>query len=204
MTEKQQRTIFDIAMDNLKRDGVRKEDTLEYAIDQGRTTHKAPLTDEERERLRKNVLNRHSIAVRNEITRIYLRYFSKKSVDGIDGKELGDTLVECFNNQWSNTYKCFNLISERFGVDKKTAKRIAYVVTKQAMTYTNWRIAIDKGAVTFTLVARDSNEYEGQEFPIMDLPKYMGYIVENYGSPNFHYDKMESEELRKRIRLVKK
>ena len=195
--------IFDIAMNNLKKNGVRKEDTLEYAIDQGRTTHKGPLTDEERERLRATEISRHSLATQKEITRIYLRHFSNKSVSGIDGEELGNLIVDCYNNKCLNTSKCFNRISEQFGIDKKTAKWVSYVITKQANTFTNWRIAIDRGAVSFSIDTRDSNEYDGMEFPIMDLPKYVGFIVENYGGPDFHYDEEKREELRKKIRIVK-
>ena len=47
--KKKKNDVIDLAMDNLKKNGVRKEDTLEYAIDKGRTTWKTPLTDEERE-----------------------------------------------------------------------------------------------------------------------------------------------------------
>ena len=204
MSTKKKRGVIDIAMDNLKNKGVRKEDTLEYAIEQGKTTHKSPLTDEERKLLRENEITRHSMATRKEITRIYLRHFADKSVNGIDGKELGDVLVDCFDNNCLNSYKCFNLISERFGVDKKTAKWIGYVVTKQAMTYSNWEVAIDRGDVFFSIVARDSNEYEGQEFPIMDLPKYVGFIVENYGSAIFHSGSKKHEKLKKEVRVIKK
>ena len=189
MSTEKKRDIFDIAMDNLKKNGVRREDTLEYAIDHGRAILTAPLTDEMRERLRANEITRHSDSTRNEIRRIYLRHFSKKSVEGIDGDELGNVMVGCLNNGCLNTSKCVNVISERFGIDKKTAKRITYVLTKQADTYTNWRVAIDRGAVSFSIPARESDEYKDADIPIMDLPKYMGFIVDNYGSPRFNYDK---------------
>ena len=203
MSSEKKRTIFDIAMDNLKKNGVRKEDTLEYAIDQGRTTHKGPLTDEERERLRTTEISRHSTATIKEITRIYLRHFANKSIKGIDGEELGNMLVDCYNNNWLNISKCHNKISEHFVIDKKTAKWIEYVITKQAMTFTTWRVAIDRGAVSFSIQAKNSDEYEDRRFPIMDLPKYMSFIVENYGSPRFYYDDEKREELRKKIRIKK-
>ena len=69
---KKDEDVIDLAMNNLKRNGVRKEDTLEYAIDKGITTHKNPLTDEERKMLKKTEIGRGTRATQNELYRIYL------------------------------------------------------------------------------------------------------------------------------------
>ena len=181
--------VIELSMNNLKKKGVRREDTLEYLIDHGMTTHKAPLTDEERESLRKNEITRHSAATRSEVTRIYLKHFAKKSVSGIDNEKLGMILVECHDNQLHPQNKCPKLIEKELGVDKKSAKQIAYVVTKQAALFTNWEFAKDRKSDCFSIYTRDNMKYDGEFFPIDDFPKYVGFMVENKTSPKFHYKK---------------
>ena len=76
---KKDEDVIDLAMNNLKRNGVRKEDTLEYAIDKGHTTHRSPLTDEERKMLKETEIGRGTRATQNELYRIYFdRTKSKK------------------------------------------------------------------------------------------------------------------------------
>ena len=195
--------VIELAMNNLKKKGVRKEDTMEYLIDQGRTTHKGPLTDEERERLRKNKITRHSPATHSEVTRIYLKHFAKKSVSGLDGEKLGEILVECHDNQLPPQNKCPKLIEKEMGVDKKTAKQIAYVVTKQAGLFRNWTFAKERKSNYFSISCPDNDKYDGEEFPIEDFPKYVGFMVENYGSPTFHRRGEDVDELRKKIKIKK-
>lgn len=96
LRRKKDEDVIDLAINNLKRNGVRKEDTLEYAIDKGITTHKNPLTDEERKILRETEIGRGTRATQNELYRIYFnRTKSKKKAailsDWVINKDRGAT-----------------------------------------------------------------------------------------------------------------
>ena len=192
--------IIDLAMHNLKKNGVQREDTLEYAIDHGKTTQKTPLTEEERERFKKNEITRTSMPTQREVTRIYIRQLCKTTVDGLDDEELAKTLIECYNSQKSNN-KCYKVVQEKFNVDRKTAEKIVYMINTQARVLSDWTIAKEKKLTHFTLYSPYNNQYEGQEFPIDDLMKYLSFIIENNASPNFWFSEKRSEELKKKIKL---
>lgn len=195
--------VIELAMKNLEKNGVRREDTMEYLINQGKTTHDPPLTDEERKRLRENEITRDSIATRNEVNRIYIKHFAKRSVSGIDGEKLGNVLIECHDNQLTTKYKCPKYIEKETGIDKETAKQIAHVVLTQAQLFTDWTFAKEKKYDTFSMYSPYDNKYDGQEFTIEDFPKYVGFMVENNASPNFHRKGKEFDEIRSKIRLRK-
>lgn len=180
-----QRDVIDIAMDNLRKYGIREEDTLEYAIDNEITTHRTPLTTKERKALRETEISRGSRATQKEVTRIYIRYSSDKCVSGIDTIKLGDILIDCYNNKFPINERV-KLVKNEFDLDNETAKYIVDVVMGQSAILTDWAISKDRGASCFTIYSPYNDKYDGQKLPIKDLPDYLPFMIENNASPIFH------------------
>lgn len=197
--------VIDLAMNNLNKNGVRREDTLEYLIDKGMTTHKAPLTDEEREILRKTEIQRGSVATQKEITRIYIKECLKEHSEflGDDIGEFKNLMIDQYN-QGKGSRITLKLLKSKFDLPPKEARAIYESVMKKASILTNWKISKDRNATYFTIFSPYSDKYDGQEFPIDDFEKYVPFMVENNASPRFYGDKKRSEELRKLIRVSEK
>ena len=179
--------VIDLAMENLKKNGVRKEDTLEYAIDSGKTTHKAPLTDEERRELRKTEVQRSSFATEKELTRIYIKESLKDYTDflGDNYEEFENFMIDEYN-QGKGSKVTLKLLKSKFDLPPKEAQTIYVFVRRKALMLSDWASSKEKGATYFTIYSPHNDKYDEQKFPMDDFEKYIPFMIENNAVPRFH------------------
>ena len=190
--KKKKNDVIDLAMDNLKKNGVRKEDTLEYAIDKGRITWKTPLTDEERESLRKNQIHRYSYATHNELIRIFIKESLKDYADflGDEYKNFEKFTIAQYN-QGKGTRITLKELESNFNLPPKKTREVYASVRRKATHLANCTIDKEKGARYFYLFSPYNDKYDGQDIPIDDFEKYIPFMLENKASPIFIKDKRQ-------------
>lgn len=179
--------VIDLAMENLKKNGVRKEDTLEYAIDSGKTTHKAPLTDKERRELRKTEVQRSSFATGKEVTRIYIKESLKDYADflGNNYEEFENFMIDEYN-QGKGSRITLKLLKSKFDLPPKEAQTIYVFVRRKALMLSDWASSKEKGATYFTIYSPHNDKYDGQKLSMDDFEKYIPFMIENNAVPRFH------------------
>ena len=161
--KKKKNDVIDLAMDNLKKNGVRKEDTLEYAIDKG-----------------------------NELIRIFIKESLKDYADflGDEYKNFEKFTIAQYN-QGKGARITLKELESNFNLPPKETRTVYASVRRKATHLANCTIDKEKGARYFYLISPYNDKYDGQDIPIDDFEKYIPFMLENKASPIFIKDKRQ-------------